>query len=271
MRYPLFVGVWIGGIALMISPVRAQECVPTCRTAYVCIDGQCVSACNPPCEAGEKCTPEGSCEAAAPAPAPPPAQAAPAEQAGPAWGTAQQPPSQAHGPPPAPPHTEAGGPGTGAELDYQAPGFSFLFRFGPSIGWFAGGHIELGLAIGLAEGVYLVPSVRGGGGMSVDGDAAFAVGGGDVSVRFLRWGAVGGVGQVGLGATFMHEFEGSYDYQYVAPHIRLGGGILFGSPGRFAWGVEATARLGYAINTYSDWDDYSGFYGVLDFSLVLTL
>lgn len=43
-------------------------CLPACRTGYVCIQAQCVSACNPPCAAGEVCTDDAACT---PAPATP--------------------------------------------------------------------------------------------------------------------------------------------------------------------------------------------------------
>jgi len=36
----------------------ANECLPACRSGYVCLQSQCVSACNPPCGTGEVC--EGS-------------------------------------------------------------------------------------------------------------------------------------------------------------------------------------------------------------------
>lgn len=39
----------------------APECFPTCRTGYFCHQGQCVSACNPPCGRGEVCTSTGQC------------------------------------------------------------------------------------------------------------------------------------------------------------------------------------------------------------------
>ena len=38
------------------------ECVPACRTGFVCHIGQCVSACNPPCASGLQCTPQLTCE-----------------------------------------------------------------------------------------------------------------------------------------------------------------------------------------------------------------
>jgi hypothetical protein len=38
-------------------------CLPACRSGYTCIAGRCVSACNPPCDAGEFCTRAGQCEA----------------------------------------------------------------------------------------------------------------------------------------------------------------------------------------------------------------
>lgn len=36
-------------------------CAPTCRSGFVCIAGDCVSACNPACGPGETCTSEGEC------------------------------------------------------------------------------------------------------------------------------------------------------------------------------------------------------------------
>jgi len=63
-----------------VSSVRAQEepiesieepeaseqtearCRPECRAGFLCIDGACVSACNPPCGEGEVCTEEATCE-----------------------------------------------------------------------------------------------------------------------------------------------------------------------------------------------------------------
>lgn len=38
-------------------------CLPDCREGYVCVQGQCVSACNPPCDDGEVCTGEAMCVA----------------------------------------------------------------------------------------------------------------------------------------------------------------------------------------------------------------
>jgi len=41
--------------------ISAAECRPECRAGYTCIDGACVSACNPPCASDEKCTAEREC------------------------------------------------------------------------------------------------------------------------------------------------------------------------------------------------------------------
>lgn len=38
-----------------------SQCLPSCRTGYLCISGQCVSSCNPICGAGEMCTERGEC------------------------------------------------------------------------------------------------------------------------------------------------------------------------------------------------------------------
>jgi hypothetical protein len=59
--------VWI--LVVMLGPVARAEttegtraCVPACRDGYVCIDGACVSACNPPCADDERCVGRGVCE-----------------------------------------------------------------------------------------------------------------------------------------------------------------------------------------------------------------
>ncbi len=43
-------------------PATQAACVPACRAGYVCVDGRCVMACNPPCAAEERCTAQGECE-----------------------------------------------------------------------------------------------------------------------------------------------------------------------------------------------------------------
>ena len=62
---------WILVVPVLIgltSRADAQgECVPSCRDGYVCVEGQCVSACNPPCEPGQICTGSGQCVVDAPA------------------------------------------------------------------------------------------------------------------------------------------------------------------------------------------------------------
>jgi len=40
----------------------SKRCQPACRSGYVCVDGACVSACNPPCDPGQRCTDTGECE-----------------------------------------------------------------------------------------------------------------------------------------------------------------------------------------------------------------
>jgi len=41
---------------------NADECVPSCRSGYVCRHGECISRCNPVCGASERCLPNGECE-----------------------------------------------------------------------------------------------------------------------------------------------------------------------------------------------------------------
>lgn len=57
------------GIFGTSSWVEAQSCVPDCRQGYVCHQGSCVSACNPPCANGERCTEDVVCVAEAEQPA----------------------------------------------------------------------------------------------------------------------------------------------------------------------------------------------------------
>lgn len=227
------------------------RCVPPCRSGYLCHEGQCISACNPPCAGGEGCTAAGRCVREQPA--------------GTAPGAAQ----------PRPAGTEAG---ARAAPSYEAPGFSFLLRFGPTVGWFAGGHFGFGLAFRLGGGAYLAFNMQGGGGPGLTEDNAYATGGGGLSLRVVDWDAVGWVFEIGPSAHYLGEIWDGVEYEYVAPHAKIGGGVLFASTGRFAWGVEGTARLGYAKMTYNydreqgyEWSDYSGFFVGLDISLVLSL
>lgn len=46
------------------------DCAPACRTGSFCYQGQCRSACNPPCGAGEQCLDNGQCAGGAPAEGP---------------------------------------------------------------------------------------------------------------------------------------------------------------------------------------------------------
>jgi len=61
----------------------SQQCLPSCRTGYLCVSGQCMSACNPICPAGEMCTERGECVSGGPAAATPAekTEGAPAEPA----------------------------------------------------------------------------------------------------------------------------------------------------------------------------------------------
>lgn len=47
--------------SLASTTAQAQECVPSCRDGYMCLKGECVEACNPPCPEGEQCVEGGQC------------------------------------------------------------------------------------------------------------------------------------------------------------------------------------------------------------------
>ncbi|MBL8679918.1 MAG: FG-GAP repeat protein [Myxococcales bacterium] len=59
----------LGWIAIAVSVLTIHcaatptpaPCEPSCRTGFVCVRGACVSACNPACAAGERCTAEATC------------------------------------------------------------------------------------------------------------------------------------------------------------------------------------------------------------------
>lgn len=45
------------------TPEPQQACFPACRDGHLCHQGNCISACNPPCAAGSHCTGQGICTA----------------------------------------------------------------------------------------------------------------------------------------------------------------------------------------------------------------
>lgn len=42
----------------------AGACAPECSPGFTCLGGTCVSACNPPCEKGQRCEADRACHAA---------------------------------------------------------------------------------------------------------------------------------------------------------------------------------------------------------------
>ena len=55
-----------GGVQESQPPPQRAECIPTCRSGFMCVHGTCVSACNPLCAAGQTCSASGECIADAP-------------------------------------------------------------------------------------------------------------------------------------------------------------------------------------------------------------
>jgi hypothetical protein len=169
-----------------------------------------------------------------------------------------------------------------AEESRRTPAFSFLLGAGPVVGWFYGGQLMLGASIRLANHLYLALQLHGGGGGQTDGDNAFVTGIGELNLRIESWNGFGGVAHFGFGTAYLGEFEDGLDYEYAAPHASLGGGFMLASSGRFAFGVEGTLRIGYAINTYNYYCssegfdpslcvDYGGVYAALEVMAVLHL
>jgi len=119
------------------QPAAPVACVPACRSGYMCYQGQCVSACNPPCAANERCTENAQCVLQAPAPVAPapiapvgvpspapgaaPAGAAPPAGAPPPWPGAAAATAPATGAPAAAPAAVAGPAGVAAPSTAVAP------------------------------------------------------------------------------------------------------------------------------------------------------
>lgn len=59
----LWLTVFVAATAAAQAP--AAECVPACRSGFLCHEGQCVSRCNPPCPQGTSCLENGECSAPA--------------------------------------------------------------------------------------------------------------------------------------------------------------------------------------------------------------
>jgi len=90
--FGITIALTVASAAAAAQPAPGGDCVPACRAGFLCSAGTCVSACNPPCAAGEACQSTGECTPAAaapadqgwgttPAPAPAPAPAQPAQPA----------------------------------------------------------------------------------------------------------------------------------------------------------------------------------------------
>jgi hypothetical protein len=54
------VSVLVAALGCNDSSSNAVTCVPSCRADFVCVNGACVQACNPPCGNGERCVTSGA-------------------------------------------------------------------------------------------------------------------------------------------------------------------------------------------------------------------
>ena len=124
------------GVCAAFPAVAQTACFPSCRDGFTCVNGACVSACNPPCPAGQRCTGAGECGAGStppPAVAPAPAPAPTAPQPPPV--VAPPPPVATEPPPPEPPPepAEPAGPPPPWDLTMHlliAPGLGVDFAMG---------------------------------------------------------------------------------------------------------------------------------------------
>lgn len=117
----------------------ADECVPACRSGYVCGRGTCVSACNPPCPTGQQCTGQGECTPVASAPA----SSAPAAPANPA-----QAPDAAVPPSPPPVFSEPVNTSAPARIESESPSANSHFNLHVN----ALGILQFGLVPGVEFG-----------------------------------------------------------------------------------------------------------------------
>ena len=60
-RYAVLLAMAVCALVAGMGSGMASECVPSCRSGYMCIDGQCVEKCNPPCNEDEFCNKAGEC------------------------------------------------------------------------------------------------------------------------------------------------------------------------------------------------------------------
>lgn len=60
-RHATVAALWLAAALPATAAAQQGDCYPPCRAGFLCHQGQCVSACNPPCAASELCAPTGEC------------------------------------------------------------------------------------------------------------------------------------------------------------------------------------------------------------------
>jgi hypothetical protein len=252
-------GCLSGGIAAVFALVcvdaaaepeeltESALCVPDCRAGFLCVDGACVSLCNPPCRDDERCTAEAECvpRVATPDPESHPSPPPPS--------TAQSPELDAvPSPPPAP-----------------MEGNRWFLSGGGHFIDFYGGNVTVHRGFDGGDGRYRLLGGRVAGGvyddygylyLAVDAGLRHVVAGPDAySPTFFLTGGLG----------HMREFGDFSTYTYLVPHARFGGGVLWGEPGRSYFGLEIVGAMGYAVE-YGYGSDDSHFTGSLETNLTIT-
>jgi hypothetical protein len=251
------------------------ECIPSCRRGFVCVAGACVSACNPPCAAHERCTEALECVSREPpaayAPASPPSPSAPQASPGP------QPESQQ---PAKPPSRRGPSIAAGLEFGWATSGYpsvefdngvagtpfmrgniftagsAFQFDYGVSERVFIGLRLGLGRVVNSENDSSIGLQVGVGPSVTVFASRAFFLGF-DVFLNYLSFDEVGASVHTST-STSSRIFDASVDGDStlgIALALRLGFVIEVNeriaiTPELKLWGQAATFKLDGASARY---------------------
>jgi hypothetical protein len=241
-------------LVLAESLAAAQSpdtCMPSCRRGYICIEGTCVSPCNPPCDAGDICTAEGEC--LSPASVTPVVPPAASPSVAPTYAT---PTSFAPSPrerPPAPPWDPSSVARTRLELGFRLAAAGKLKvregRFGDELSLDPTIGATARLLLPLSEYLSLGPAVAFGawrpsseGGFEFEREFYFDLGGSVRGGYPFPLGTAGhgsAYGALSTGYSFLSAADENLDTEFAHGfHVGLVGGVQLTFGERFGTFVE---------------------------------